>query len=153
MVKRKLTLTGLWTEYGKQFLRFCCVGIVNTAVDYAVFWLSNRLLGESFLLGDKNYLIAQLLGFAAGTLNAYFMNGSFVFRNGQRKRNRGSDRLVRSYIGYGFTFAMSEVLLWLLVSKAGVDKYIAKILILCVTVPLNFVINRFWIFKNVAEES
>ena len=142
----------LTEKYGQQFLHFGCVGIVNTAVDNAVFWLANRVLGEQILLGEKNYLIAQLLGFAAGTLNAYFMNGKFAFSKDNKQRNKGKGKLLRSFIGYGFTFALSEVLLWLLVSKMDVNKYIAKIMIMCVTIPLNFIINRFWIFKKTAEE-
>ena len=142
----------LWNGYGIQFIRFGCVGAVNTAVDYAVFWLSNKLLGEGILLCEKNYLIAQLFGFTAGTLNAYFMNGSFVFKNAQQQRNKGRAQLVRSFIGYGSTFALTELLLWLLVSGCEINKYFAKLMILCLTVPLNFLINRFWIFKKTAEE-
>ena len=146
------TIKKLWQKYGLQFIRFGCVGAVNTLVDYAVYWLSNQLLGESVLLGEKNYLIAQLLGFIAGTLNAYFMNGKFVFGQKDRTRRKGKKELARSFIGYGSTFALSEVLLFVLVSRMGLNKYLAKLMILCVTIPLNFIINRFWIFKNKAEE-
>ena len=152
MNKTKALLIGIWKEYGMQFIRFGCVGAINTAVDYAVFWIVNRILGESILLGEKNYLIAQCMGFAAGTLNAYFMNGTFVFRAENKPRSRGKQPLLRSFIGYGFTFMLSELMLYLLVSCQGLNKYLAKLITLCVTIPLNFIINRFWIFKNKAEE-
>ena len=150
--KRDGLLKRMWDQYGLQFIRFGCVGAVNTLVDYAVFWLSNQILGESILLGKYNYLIAQLLGFVAGTLNAWFMNGRFVFKDKNRRKEQSKTQLWRSFIGYGFTFGLSELLLWLLVSRFGLNKYLAKLMIMCVTIPLNFVINRFWIFKKTAEE-
>ena len=146
------TVKRLIETYGGQFIRFGCVGACNTAIDYAVYFLSNTILGENILLGEKNYLIAQLLGFVAGTLNSYFMNGKFVFAAEDKRRNKGKRQLMRSFIGYGCTFCLSELMLWLLVSKLGVTKYLAKLMIMCVTVPLNFVINRFWTFKETAEE-
>ena len=92
------------------------------------------------------------IGFTAGTFNAYYMNGKFDFSGENEQRNKGRRQLVRSFIGYGFTFALSELMLWLLVSRLSVNKYIAKLLIMCVTIPLNFIINRFWIFKETEEE-
>ena len=159
----------LWDKYGLQFIRFGCVGVVNTLVDLAVYWLANKLLGERILLREHNYLIAQFLGFVAGTLNAYFMNGAFVFKKADNTRNRGERQLIRTFVGYGFTFALSELCLWLLKDKAHMDDLaklpplcvtipggklikieldFSKLLLLCVTIPLNFIINRFWTFRN-----
>ncbi|MBQ3760847.1 MAG: GtrA family protein [Clostridia bacterium] len=142
----------LWDRFGAQFLRFGLVGVVNTLVDMFVYWLALKILGTQALLGDKNYLIAQLLGFAAGTLNAYFMNGRFVFGAENPKRNRGKRQLLRTFVGYGFTFALSELLLWIWISNLGLNEMLAKVLNLFVTVPLNFVINRFWTFAQKPED-
>ena len=138
----------LWEKYGRQFIRFGLVGAVNTMVDMLVYWLTLLVLGDKVLLKEHNYLIAQLLGFIAGTLNAYFMNGKFVFADADGRRKKDLRRLVRSFVGYGFTFALSELLLWVWIDNLGVAKIPAKLINLCVTVPLNFIINRFWTFRD-----
>ena len=92
----------LWEKYGSQFIRFGCVGAVNTLVDMLVYWLTLLLLGNGAPLGEHNYLLAQLLGFVAGTLNAYFMNGKFVFAGADGKRKKDLKRLVRTAVGAAF---------------------------------------------------
>ena len=142
----------LWQKYSKQFIRFGLVGVVNTIVDLIVYTLALKLLGQNILLKSNNYLIAQLLGFIAGTLNAYIMNGSFVFKGEHDERLKGKKQLIRTFIGYSFTFALSEVLLWVWISKAGINEIVSKLINLCITVPLNFIINKFWTFANKPEE-
>ncbi len=128
----------LWRACGAQFIRFGLVGAVNTLVDYGVYSLVLHLMGKDA------YLLGQLLGFTAGTLNAYFMNGRFVFRaEGKKGRAR---RLFRCFTGYGATCLLAALMLWVWVDKLGLNEYLAKLINLCVTVPLNFAINRFWTF-------
>ena len=145
-------LKKLWRKYSRQFIRFGLVGVVNTLVDFVVYTLCLKLLGENVLLKEHNYLIAQLFGFVAGTLNAYFMNGRFVFAGEDNRRKKGKRQLLRTFIGYGVTFALSELLLWLWISILGINEIIAKLINLCITVPLNFIINRFWTFADKPEE-
>ncbi len=130
----------LWRAYGAQFIRFGLVGFVNTLIDYGVYELCILLLGES------SYLLGQVLGFTCGTLNAYFMNSRFVFNGRDDKKPKHALRLFRCFTGYGATCLLAVFLLWVWVSKAGINEHIAKLINLCVTVPLNFVINKFWTY-------
>ena len=125
-----------------RFIKFGCVGVVNTLVDYAVYAL---VIG---VFGKEHYLIANLLGFVAGTLNAYFMNGRFVFHREDGQANRGKRQLLRTFLGYGVTFLLSEGLLKLWVDGFGINEYLAKLMNLCVTVPLNYIINKLWTFRK-----
>ena len=168
----------LWRAYGAQFIRFGLVGIVNTLIDYGVYALWIHFFGDLF---EESYLVGQVLGFTCGTLNAYFMNGRFVFSGDEDKKQKhaagqvqgftcskvnacsmngklvfasGKDkhqkkhvgRLVRCFTGYGATCLLAAFLLWVWVSRVGIDEHIAKLINLCVTVPLNFVINKFWTY-------
>lgn len=139
-------LTGLYKKHEgeiRKMLRFCVVGAVNTAVDFAVYALVIRLVPWKY-----NHLLGQALGFAAGTLNAYFMNGGWVFRDKGGERKKGKKVLLRTFAGYAVTFLLSEGLLMLWVDGLGMNKYLAKLINLCVTVPLNYVINRLWTFRE-----
>ena len=54
-----------------------------------------------------------------------------------------------AYVSYAFTsLFLSEVLLLLWVECLGINEYVAPVLNLLVTVPLNFFIQKYWAFKN-----
>lgn len=127
----------------KRLIRFCIVGAVNTLVDFAVYALVLRLVPWKY-----NHLLGQALGFVAGTVNAYFMNGGWVFRDRDGGRKKGGKVLLRTFAGYAVTFLLSEGLLMLWVDALGMNKYLAKLINLCVTVPSNYVINRLWTFRE-----
>ena len=91
-----------------------------------------------------NYLIANAVGFIVTVFNAYVLQSKFVFE----KKSKGHGKAVlKTYSAYGFTFLVSTGLLYLMVSVFGISKYIAPILVLFVTVPLNFCLNKFWVYR------
>lgn len=57
-------------------------------------------------------------------------------------------RLGKTYVSYGGTSILSNVLLWIEVTFFSVNKTIAPIVNLLVTIPLNFIINKLWTFKE-----
>jgi putative flippase GtrA len=51
-------------------------------------------------------------------------------------------------VAYGSTgLFLASVLLWLYVDQLHISEYIAQLLVLVVTIPLNFIINKYWSFK------
>ena len=56
----------------RQFLIYACVGVINTAVHFAVFILLLRVFGVPVLA-------ASTVGYAAGVANSYFMNRLWTF--------------------------------------------------------------------------
>ena len=57
-------------------------------------------------------------------------------------------RLGKTYISYGGTSLLSNVLLWLEVTLLHVSKVYAPIVNLLITIPLNYLINKFWTFRK-----
>lgn len=57
-------------------------------------------------------------------------------------------RLGKTYVSYGGTSILSNVLLWIEVTFFSGSKTIAPIVNLLVTIPLNFIINKLWTFKE-----
>jgi putative flippase GtrA len=51
-------------------------------------------------------------------------------------------------VSYGGTSLLSMLLLWIEVQLFGVNKVIAPVVNLLITIPLNFLINKFWTFRN-----
>jgi putative flippase GtrA len=60
--------------------------------------------------------------------------------------------LAKTYVSYSFTgLFLNSILLILWVKVLGISEYIAPIINLLVSVPLNFIINKFWAFKTKEE--
>lgn len=122
-----------------QFVKFGLVGVSNTAVSmgvyYAVLWMDPDL-----------YMLGSILGTVISIFNAFVWNNLFVFTGNSRDFKSTLRRLGRTYVSYGGTSALSNFLLWLEVTL-GVSKVIAPVLNLAITIPLNFILNKFWSFK------
>ena len=128
-----------------QFFKFGLVGISNTIVSLAVYYV--------FLyINEKLYILGNILGTVVSIANAFFWNDKFVFKD---KRNSLSDkfkRLLKTYVSYGGTSLLSFVMLWVEVSLFGVNKTVAPIVNLIITIPLNFIINKLWTFRSVKNQ-
>lgn len=118
-----------------QFIKFGIVGVSNTLIFLGVYY------GLVFL--GLNYLLANLIGFVISVLNAYFWNSRYVFD----AKGKTIRRLLKVFVSYGFTLLVSTGLLFLLVDVIGVSHLIAPIINLIITIPMNFLLNKFWSFK------
>ena len=60
--------------------------------------------------------------------------------------------LIKTFCAYGTNLLLGAVLLWLFVERLGISPFLAPILNLMITVPLNFVLNKFWVMKKRPEK-
>ena len=128
-------------EFFCQFVKFGLVGISNTVVSTAIYYL--------FLWLDEDlYMLGSILGTIVSIANAFVWNDLFVFTGNSRDFKSIIKRLVKTYISYGGTSLLSNVLLWLEVTLLNVNKLYAPIVNLLITIPLNYLINKFWTFKQ-----
>ena len=75
----------------------------------------------------------------------------FTLKDGQ-KRN-WFNALIKTYISYAFTgIILAAVLSWLWVDVLGINKFIAPLLNLVISVPVNFVLNKLWAFRSKGEK-
>lgn len=125
-----------------QFVKFGVVGIFNTLISYIVYIL--------FVSVGVHYLLAHVIGFIAGVLNSFYWNKKYVFD----KNEVGIVKtFVKVFASYGTTFLLSTILLFLLVQYIHLSATLAPILILFITVPLNFIMNKYWAFRSSLKES
>lgn len=125
-----------------QFIKFSIVGVINTLIDLGVYYFCLYVLAF-------HYQLATFFGFIVSVTNAYLLNGFFVFSDG---RGKGFSENLKTYLktvaGYASTYLLSVFLMWLWVDVLGIPEGIAPLLRLVITVPLNYVINKFWTFKK-----
>lgn len=118
-----------------QFIKFGVVGLSNTVIALLVYY------GLLFL--GVNYLIANVVSWLVSVFNAFYWNNKYVFKND----STWVKALIKTYISYGFSFVLGTALLFVLVEWCGVSAVIAPLLTLIITIPLNFLLNKFWTFK------
>lgn len=124
-----------------QFFKFGLVGVSNTAVSLGVYYLVLWMNPELYMLGS-------VLGTVLSILNAFIWNDLFVFTGNPKDFKSVMKRLGKTYVSYGGTSALSTALLWIEVEFLFVSELYAPIINLVITIPLNYLINKFWTFKS-----
>lgn len=123
-----------------QFVKFGMVGISNTVISYAVYAV--------LVFFGCPYLIANLVAFVVSVLNSFYWNNRYVFTLESGQTRSMWRALVKTFASYSVTgLFLSSGLLWFWIDACGVSEYVAPIINLLVTVPLNFLLNKFWAFK------
>ena len=124
-----------------QIVKFGLVGVSNTVVSMVVYYI--------FLWIDEDlYMVGSIMGTIVSILNAFIWNDLFVFTGNPKDFKSVMTRLGKTYVSYGGTSLLSMAMLWIEVNFFGVDRTIAPIVNLLVTIPLNYLINKFWTFKK-----
>ena len=121
----------------QKLIKFGAVGVINTLVDYAVFTLVGFL--------SPNVYLAQTAGYCCGVLNSYIWNRKWTFKSSGRFLGA---ELLKFVVVNTVTYLASLGALWLLVDNWNMNKYIAKILLIGVTLVINFTLSRLWVFRE-----
>ena len=119
-----------------QFIKFIIIGFSNLAISLLTYYI--------LVLLNINYQISNIFAFILGSINGYFWNKKWVFKkNGDIKAT-----LIKFYISYIFTWLISAVLLYLWIDIFKISAFIAPILNLFITTPINYILNKIWVFKK-----
>ncbi len=149
----------------KQFIKFGLVGVSNTLISQIVYMACIAL--------GAHYLVASIIAFILSVLNAYVLQNIFVFKQDESLERRSWWQvLLKTYAAYAFTGLLLNnllLILWIdiikierftviltdIIVKTGVNienrktaEYIAPLLNIAVNVPINFVINKFWAYRQ-----
>lgn len=133
-----------------QFIKFGIVGISNSVVNYAVYVGSLLLFRQFSLLANADYLCAQVVAFVLSVLWSFYWNQKYVFQQDKGKHTFAwFPSLVKTFVSYSFTgLILSEALLLLWINVLKLSEFIAPILNILICMPLNFILNKVWAFKN-----
>lgn len=130
-----------------QFIKFNIVGVSNTAISYLLNVVVLFLLQPYQVIWD--YIAGNIISFILSVLWAFYWNNRMVFTVEQGNHRSIWKTLLKTYIAYGFTgIILNNILSWLWISVIGISKYIAPLINLIFSVPLNFIINKLWTFKS-----
>lgn len=121
----------------RKFVRFCAVGVGNTAIDVLCFFV---LTVSGFSYGG-----AQVLAYSAGMINSYILNRTWTF---QVRYNRGLQEMARFLTVNLLSLAVSSLILFLCYDTAHQVLWVSKIAATGGGIVLNFVGSHLWVFYH-----
>ena len=130
-----------------QFVKFGLVGVSNTLVSYVVNIIVLLLLAPANVHWD--FIAGNVVSFLLSVLWSFYWNNKYVFKQKEDETRNIWRALWRAYASYGFTgLVLNNVLSFIWIDLLGISKFIAPIINLLASVPINFVMNKFWAFKD-----
>lgn len=129
-----------------QFVKFGIIGLSNTVISYILNVAVLLILSPFSVSWD--FFAGNMVGFLLSVLWSFYWNNRFVFTMQEGQQRSIWKALLKTYLAYGFTgIILNNILSWLWITKFGISKFIAPVINLIVSVPLNFIINKLWAFR------
>lgn len=136
-----------WEKF-LQFVKFGIVGLSNTVISYVIYVSALVLFQKENVFPRIDYLIAHVIAFALSVLWSFYWNRKYVF-DADNEQIIWWKALIKTYVSYAFTgLFLNTILSILWVDVLHISKFIAPIINLLASVPLNFILNKFWAFKK-----
>ena len=124
-----------------QFFKFGIVGAINTILSYVI-------TNGCYYLLSLNEQFSNIIAFVITVFISFMLNGKFVFNNKQNERSFWKS-LFKVYAAYSITgLFLTAILLYVEERIFGIPHYIATLMNLVITVPINFILNKFWAYKE-----
>ncbi len=124
-----------WQSF-MQFIKFCLVGVSNTAISLGIYYI--------FVAVNRDfYIVGNIVGFVVSVLNSYFWNSRFVFK----KRDEKGKTIIKTFVAYSTNLIIGTLMLYLLVDVLNISAFIAPLINLLITIPLNYFLNKKWVMK------
>ncbi len=140
-------LTEETTQSFLQFVKFGIVGFINTFVSYFINVIVLKLLEPFDVSWD--FIAGNVIAFIISVFSSFMLNSHFVFKEEEGEKRNMWATLLKTYIAYGFTgIILANVLSFVWINLLGISKYIAPLINLIVSVPVNFFMNKLWAYKS-----
>lgn len=121
----------------KRVILFLVIGGINTAVDFLVFTAAGYLTPLAV-----EY--CQACGYCAGLISSYILNQTFTFRDAEKGGT--SMKIIRFVAVNAVSLGVSMYGIRLFISL-GLHKYVAKAIITVVTMVINYIGYKLFVFK------
>lgn len=130
----------LYNKYKEQVL-YIIFGVLTTLINFIVYIFFTRIV-------EANFLISNALAWFLSVVFAFFTNKVYVFDS----RDFDIGFLLKEFIQFtvsrGITGLLDVGLLYLFVSIMHIEDLISKIIIGIIVTLLNYIVSKFYVFKE-----
>lgn len=124
-----------------QFVKFGIVGGFNTIFSYVI-------VNVMFYAWGIHEQIGNITAFIITVFISYMANSRFVFKESAKEQSFLAG-LVKVYISYSVTgIFIVGILLYVETDLLGIPLYIGSFANIFITVPINFILNKFWAYRK-----
>lgn len=124
-----------------QFIKFGIIGGMNTVLSLLIYWCGIYL--------GVHYFLANTIGFVITVCISYVLNNLFTFRDKAEKVSWSFAALIKVFVSYSITgFFLNNILLYISIDLLKISEVVAPVINLFFTIPTNFVLNKFWAYKD-----
>ena len=127
----------------REIIAYLIVGFLTTAVSLIVYYALTTTL-----LDPQNGLelqIANIISWVISVLFAFFTNRSFVF---QSKEKALIKQMLLFFVGRLGTLLLDMLLMFLLVTRGGMNDRIAKVLVQILVIIGNYIFSKLIVFRK-----
>lgn len=125
-----------WRAWARKVLMYGVCGGSGVALDLALYTL--------LVANGVWYQLANLCGYASGTVLSFVLNRAFTFRTLDAPLARFAMFSAVAAFGY----CVSTILLWVGVERLGLDKTLAKGISIVIVVVMQFGLNALITFRQ-----
>jgi putative flippase GtrA len=119
-----------------EFVRFAVVGVLQNALNVAVFALLTAV--------GAHYAVAAIVAALAALLASFVFNRAWTFRGRHAPIHRQGARYA---LVYASAVGLGVLILTFLVEVAGVQEVPAQVAAILIVAPLSFLVQRSWVFR------
>ena len=128
------------------FWKFILVGVANTLFGTAIMFLFYNVFG-------LNYWLSSASNYVFGSILSYFLNRIFTFKNDDNTKKTLPRFIISISICYLVAYGMAKPITAYILSDFSktVKDNVAMLVGMCLFVALNYIGQRFFVFKSDSE--
>lgn len=120
-----------------RFIKFGMVGVINTLVNWIIFFILNAL--------GMYYILANIIAYILGTINSYLWNTLWVFKYKDKASTETTIKfIILNLIGLG----LNTGILYVLVDLCNLNKFIGLVTTTAIVMIINYIVNKLWVFSK-----
>ncbi|MCI6020615.1 MAG: GtrA family protein [[Bacteroides] pectinophilus] len=131
----------------KETISYLIFGVLTTIINIVVFWLAQRELAL-VMSEDAASLVGNVIAWVISVAIAFVTNKLFVFESKSMAFKVVMAELTGFVIARLLSLAFDEGFMFVAIVLLGMNSLLAKIISNVFVVIINYVLSKFFIFKN-----
>jgi len=132
------------SKIANQFIKFCIVGFIGTAIDFGV-------LNLGVLVFKWNVYLAAAIAFVIAASNNFMMNKYWTFLENS-KGSKAAQQYAQYLIVSAGGLLLNLGIMYILIENIHLWYNWAKVFATVMVMMWNFSLNKYWTFKAVSKE-